>query len=170
MKRRKKQNYILRNIVIVTFISMLLFLISYMAHAPAIEIISPCPDTGCITPKQKPTITPFYTVTPTKYAPQGTLRGKASYYSLAGCLGCRADRLMANGEKLDDTRMTIAYNYAPMNTKVQVRNVDNGRTVDAIITDTGGFGPLGRIADLSVATRDAIGCADLCNIELVIYN
>lgn len=76
--------------------------------------------------------------------------GKVSYYSNGeGCLGCDVNEIMANGQKFDDTAMTLAFNYLPMNTRVRVTNLDNGANIIATVTDTGGFEDYGRIADLS---------------------
>lgn len=75
-------------------------------------------------------------------------KGKVSHYSRSGCLGCSATLTMANGETLDDERLTIAFNKLPMNTQVRLTNLDNGKSVIATVTDTGGFERLGRIADL----------------------
>jgi rare lipoprotein A (peptidoglycan hydrolase) len=117
----------------------------------------------------EPTATPTVTPSPTK-APikRGNVinSGNASYYSIDGCLGCNPGRIMANGEKLDDTRLTLAYNHLPMNTVVTIRNTKTGAMVRATVTDTGGFEKYNKIADLSVATRDALGCGSLCPIEI----
>jgi len=80
--------------------------------------------------------------------------GKVSHYSRAGCLGCSPTLTMANGETLSDERATIAFNQLPMNTKVLVTNLDNGRSIEALVTDTGGFESLGRIADLTPAVAN----------------
>lgn len=134
-----------------------------------VEIISPCPDSGCAIITQAPT--PTQTPTETPKRPQTPVSdptsGKASYYSINGCIGCNPDRIMANGERLDDNRMTVAYNHAPMNTKVIITNTKNGKTVVATVTDTGGFERHGKIADLSVATKNALGCGDVCNITIL---
>lgn len=98
--------------------------------------------------------------------PQRPIVGNASYYSIDGCVGCNINRTMANGERLDDSKLTIAYNHAPFNTKVKITNTKTGNYVWATITDRGGFEPLGKIADLSVATRDALGCGSLCPIKI----
>lgn len=118
----------------------------------------------CPPPTEKPQI-PEATTSPN--APQAPVSGKATYYSVAGCIGCDDNRIMANGERLDDTRATLAYNHAPLNTWVTVKNIGTGQTVRALITDRGGFERLGKIADLSVATKEAIGCGDICNIKLI---
>lgn len=76
-------------------------------------------------------------------------RGRASHYSEAGCVGCRADRLMANGQRFDENAFTLAFMRFPLNTKVLVTNLDNGLSARALVTDTGGFESMGRIADLS---------------------
>jgi len=82
--------------------------------------------------------------------------GKVSHYSVAGCLGCSPTLTMANGETLSDDRPTIAFNHLPMNTKVKITNLDNGKSVIATVTDTGGFEKYNRIADLTPAVYGAI--------------
>ena len=93
--------------------------------------------------------------------------GIASYYSVAGCVGCREDLLMANGVKFDEDAMTLAFNWLPLNTKVKVINTLTGESMNAVVTDTGGFNELGRIADLSKGLKEAINCTDLCPVEVV---
>jgi rare lipoprotein A (peptidoglycan hydrolase) len=92
--------------------------------------------------------------------------GTASYYSEDGCLGCSPTLRMANGETFKDTGYTIAFNWLPMNTWVQVTNSDTGDTTYARVTDTGGVNKLGRIADLSPAVKDAINCSSLCKVKV----
>jgi rare lipoprotein A (peptidoglycan hydrolase) len=99
--------------------------------------------------------------------------GEASYYSRKGCLGCSKNMIMANGQALDDSRLTIAMptgvvrKYKLLNTRVTVRNITTGDRVSAIVTDTGGFAKYGRVADLSVAVKRAVRCGDLCQVEIV---
>lgn len=93
-------------------------------------------------------------------------KGKASYYSRAGCLGCSSNMIMKNGQPLDDAKLTLAFNKLPMGSKVLVKNIENGKTVVAEVTDTGGFERHGKIADLTIATRDAIECASTCDVEI----
>ena len=54
----------------------------------------------------------------------------------------------ANGETYDMEAMTAAHKELPFNTRVQVENLDNGRTVEVRINDRGPFVD-GRIIDLS---------------------
>jgi rare lipoprotein A (peptidoglycan hydrolase) len=105
--------------------------------------------TPTVVKKAKPVVKPSIKVVKS----QGTgnsvsWKGKVSHYSRSGCLGCSATLTMANGETLDDERLTIAFNKLPMNTQVRLTNLDNGKSVVATVTDTGGFEKLGRIADL----------------------
>ncbi len=74
---------------------------------------------------------------------------------------------MANGEELDDTKITVAYNHHPLNRFVKVTNMKTGASVQAKVSDTGGFERHNRIIDLSVATKEAIGCTDLCEVGVV---
>lgn len=98
-----------------------------------------------------PTIEPSPTPTPT---PKILKQGYVSHYSVDGCLGCREDRLMRNGEKLDDTKPTVAINGVKMNTWVKITNTDNGKSIEAKVTDTGGFGKYDRVADLTPAVYE----------------
>jgi len=101
-----------------------------------------------------------------------TLFGPASYYSESGCLGCSPTLTMANGQRLDDGRKTIALTpaivrtYKLLNKKVILQNRTTGKHTVAVVTDTGGFARYGRIADLSVATKFAIGCSSLCQVSI----
>ena len=98
------------------------------------------------------------------------LIGIASYYSIAGCLGCNPNFIMANGARLNDSNLTVALtpaNYRAFKNKtVKITNLSNKKYVYAKVTDSGGFGNLGRVADLSLATKKAIGCNDLCRVEV----
>lgn len=96
----------------------------------------------------------------------GALLGRASYYTTQGCLGCRDDLLMANGEVLDDNRRTVAYNKAPLGTLLLITNTKNGASTVAEVTDTGGFEKYGKIIDLSLATKNALGCSGDCPVMI----
>ena len=98
-------------------------------------------------------------------------KGEASFYSMDGCIGCRVDRKMANGETLDDTKLTVA--LVPddfkeyKNKTVIVENLANNKKIEAKVTDSGGFKKYKRVADLSLATKNAIDCEDLCQVKIV---
>ena len=91
------------------------------------------------------------------------MEGQASYYSVAGCLGCDPNVIMANGQPLNDNALTIAVGadkkqYVGYNARVT--NLATGQSVVARITDTGGFyqAKYGyRVADLTIGTKTAIG-------------
>lgn len=103
---------------------------------------------------------------PTIYAGKSWL-GKVSHYSRSGCLGCSTNMTMANGQPLDDSRATIAFNWLPMNSKVLITNLDNGKSIEAVVTDTGGFNALNRIADLTPAVSNYLGTiTDVTNIKI----
>jgi len=108
-------------------------------------------------------------------------KGYVSSYGegYGNCLGCtpRYDQngqlwyQMANGERLDDARFTIAFfdlSLIPLNSRVSVTNLTNGKSTGAVVTDTGGFMECcDRIADLSIATAQAIEAkTDLDLIEI----
>jgi rare lipoprotein A (peptidoglycan hydrolase) len=98
--------------------------------------------------------------------------GIASFYSENGCIGCDEDLIMANGDRLKDDKFTIAMlpdtvkQNKLLNTIVKVTNNKNGKSIYALVSDTGGFGKLNRIADLSKATKDFIECSDLCYVTI----
>jgi rare lipoprotein A (peptidoglycan hydrolase) len=135
-----------------------------------VKIISPRSEIGQSAETQGVTPTPIYFTTPTPTATptplQRPTRGKASYYSREGCLGCSDTLTMANGEVLDDTKLTVAYNHAPLNSTITITNTKTNKSVVARVTDRGGFERHGKIIDLSVATKQAIGCGDVCNVIL----
>lgn len=98
------------------------------------------------------------------------LSGEASYYSENGCLGCSPTLTMANGERLDDSKLTMALvpemfaKYKNMNLKVI--NQANNQEVIVKVTDSGGFAKYNRVADLSLATKQALGCNDICQVTI----
>ena len=125
-----------------------IFIITLLLLPKNEKIISPIPE-------DEPVMTASPTPQPTA-KPTRTWKGKVSHYSVAGCLGCSPTLTMANGEKLDDNKMTIAFNWLPMNSRVRITNLDNGKSVVATVTDTGGFNRLGRIADLVPAVANEL--------------
>ncbi len=94
-----------------------------------------------------------------------TLQGEASYYSRAGCLGCNPARIMANGQPLNDGALTMAIGADKkhlVGRKARVTSLATGKSATVTITDTGGFHQARyghRVADLTVATKQAIGMA-----------
>jgi rare lipoprotein A (peptidoglycan hydrolase) len=122
------------------------------------KIVSPIPEN-------------YHPVNPTVYS-KVTLKGTASYYSESGCLGCSKTLTMANGERLDDSKLTIAMTpktvkkYKLLNKVVTIKNVKSNAVTEAKVTDTGGFEKYSRIADLSVAVKRSIRCSDLCEVEI----
>ena len=92
-----------------------------------------------------------------------TMEGEASYYSRAGCLGCNAARTMANGQPLNDGALTMAIGADKkhlVGRTATVTNLVTGQTAQVTITDTGGFHQAQyghRVADLTIATKQAIG-------------
>lgn len=93
------------------------------------------------------------------------LEGEASYYSRAGCLGCDPNVIMANGQPLNDNALTMAIGADKKHLvghQARVTSLATGKSVQVRITDTGGFykAKYGhRVADLTIATKTAIGMA-----------
>jgi rare lipoprotein A len=74
------------------------------------------------------------------------MRGEASFYA-----DFFEGRKTANGEKYDPSEFTAASRTLPMDTRVRIRRVDNGKTVVVRVNDRGPFGKRSRIFDLSKA-------------------
>lgn len=74
--------------------------------------------------------------------------GKASWYEFTG--------RTASGEPADPDGLTAAHPTLPFGTRVQVKNLRNGRTVEVRVNDRGPHTG-GRIIDLSRAAARAIG-------------
>ncbi|MGE8496258.1 MAG: septal ring lytic transglycosylase RlpA family protein [Pseudomonas sp.] len=76
--------------------------------------------------------------------------GKASYY------GARHHgNKTANGERFDQNALTAAHRNLPFGTRVQVTNLNNGKSVVVRINDRGPFAK-GRIIDLSRRAAEQI--------------
>lgn len=95
------------------------------------------------------------------------LIGLASFYSIAGCLGCSSNFIMANGERLNDSKLTVAYNRVPLNSYIGIINRSNLKYTIAKVTDRGGYEKHGKIIDLSLATKNILGCKDICYVEII---
>ena len=100
---------------------------------------------------------------------QGTgsqvFRGYVSIYApkLGSCLGCQtywengqAYWIRADGSRFVDD-YGIAFNQLPLGTHISLRNIANGKSIGAVVKDTGGFEKYNRIADLTPTVADAIG-------------
>lgn len=81
--------------------------------------------------------------------------GYATYYDRSGCVGCRKDRVMANGDKLNDNALTIASNQInfPLNTMFQITCLTTGHVVNVMFSDYGG----NDLLDLTPAVARALG-------------
>jgi rare lipoprotein A (peptidoglycan hydrolase) len=91
------------------------------------------------------------------------LEGEASFYSRNGCLGCNPGRIMANGQPLNDNALTMAIGADKkhlVGRQAKVTSLATGQSTVVTITDTGGFYQAkygNRVADLTIATKQAIG-------------
>jgi rare lipoprotein A (peptidoglycan hydrolase) len=68
-------------------------------------------------------------------------------------------------ERFDQDALTAAHLELPFNTIVEVKNLANGQVKNIRINDDGPH-VAGRIIDLSRGSKNALGCPDLCNVEL----
>ena len=98
--------------------------------------------------------------TPLKSAKGYKARGLASFY------GKRFhNRKTSNGERYNMHSMTAAHPTLPFNTRLQVKNVKNGRTVVVRINDRGPFFSK-RIIDLSSAAASRLGITSISVVEI----
>ena len=112
-------------------------------------LLSACAQSGAV---QKTDLTDDSAAKPSRAArsaPAGAASvGIASYYSYPG--------RTANGERYDPKQLTAAHRTLPFGTKLQVTNVNSGRSVVVRVNDRGPF-IRGRIVDLSVSAARALG-------------
>lgn len=89
-------------------------------------------------------------------APAATSGSQAKQVGLATWYGKKfAGKRTANGERFDPNAYTAAHRTLPFGTWVEVRRIENGKTVRVRINDRGPFGHAKRIIDLSErAARD----------------
>lgn len=123
---------------------------------------SPITEPSAIPPKKKPATKTVKTAAKKLDQPL-VLQGEASYYSWDGCLGCNPLRVMANGQQLNDNALTMAIGADKsylVGHRARVTHLATEQSVDVLITDTGGFYQSkygSRVADLTIATKNAIG-------------
>ena len=86
--------------------------------------------------------------------------GLASWYG-----GKFHGRRTASGERYDKRALTAAHRTLPFQTRVKVRNLENGRELVVRITDRGPFAK-GRIIDLSQASAQALGVRGLARVSV----
>lgn len=95
-----------------------------------------------------------------------TYSGKMSYYSVRTNGGSRT----ASGEPLRDNGATAAHRSLPFGTKVEVTNLNNGKSETVRITDRGPF-IAGRVIDVSIGTArklDFVGSGVApCRVEVL---
>jgi rare lipoprotein A len=92
--------------------------------------------------------------------------GIASYYARKF-----QNRKTASGERLNNKSMTAAHKSLPFGTKVIVKNLNNGKSVQVRINDRGPFVE-GRIIDLTRAAFSQIANLDkgLTKVEISVVN
>lgn len=91
--------------------------------------------------------------------PEAT-RGREAGWSDEGEISYYADkfhgRKTASGKRFDKNAFTAAHRSLPFGTRLEVTNLENGKTVTVEVTDRGPFAE-GRILDLSPAAARQIG-------------
>jgi rare lipoprotein A len=79
-------------------------------------------------------------------------------------------RLTASGERFDEHKLTAAHRTLPLDTKVKVTNLENGKSIEVKVNDRGPYIP-GRVLDLSTQAAKMLGMEKeglaLVRIEIV---
>lgn len=86
--------------------------------------------------------------------------GTASYYG-PGFHGKKT----ANGETYNMYGNSCAHRTLPLGSKITVTNLATGKQVATRVNDRGPF-ISGRILDMSVGLKNALGCGDLCSVKI----
>lgn len=85
--------------------------------------------------------------------------GTASWYDIESCLREGTSGICANGQRLDDTKLTCASWDYPFGARLKITNLNNYKSVIVTVTDRGPSKKLyrkGRIIDLSKAAFSSI--------------
>jgi rare lipoprotein A (RlpA)-like double-psi beta-barrel protein len=76
----------------------------------------------------------------------------------------------ASGEHFDQRKLTAAHRTLPLDTKIKVTNLENGKTIEVKVNDRGPYIP-GRVLDLSTQAAKMLGMEKeglaLVRIEIV---
>jgi rare lipoprotein A len=90
----------------------------------------------------------------TYLAKEHRLTGKASYY---GPEYGRQVRYTASGQLYNQKKLTVAHLTLPFGTRILVKNVSNGKAVEATVTDRGPAKRTNRILDCSTEIARRLG-------------
>ncbi|MFD2937222.1 septal ring lytic transglycosylase RlpA family protein [Spirosoma flavum] len=104
----------------------------------------------------------FSSINPAEALPSLIQKGKASFYSKKF-----NGRKTAYGERVSAESLEGAHRHLPLNTLVEVTNLDNQRSVIVRINDRGPFSK-GRVIDLTHAAAHALGMVSkgIANVSL----
>ncbi len=104
----------------------------------------------------------FGNINPAEALPSLIQKGKASFYSKKF-----NGRKTAYGERVSAESLEGAHRHLPLNTLVEVTNLDNQRSVIVRINDRGPFSN-GRVIDLTHAAAHALGMISkgIANVSL----
>lgn len=91
-----------------------------------------------------------------------TQQGKASWYG-----GKHHGKKTASGERYNMHSNTIAHKTLPFGTRVEITNLDNGKTTVGVVRDRGPY-IHGRVADVSYKIAQEIGLikTGVCNVKI----
>lgn len=124
--------------------------VKYLTFAAVLLLLTGCSVKVIDTEQMHRATMKTYTVGGVIYQPQNVIKGQTEV-GIASWYGPDFHgRLTSNGEKYDMHSLTAAHKTMPMNTIVEVLNLENGKKAEVRINDRGPF-VSGRIIDLSKA-------------------
>jgi rare lipoprotein A len=88
---------------------------------------------------------------------------KVSWYDCAKPGQCSKSKITASGKRFNPNGLTAAHRTLPFGTKLRITH--KGRSVVVTVNDRGPF-VHGRHLDLSRAAARALGCHDVCTMEM----
>lgn len=117
-----------------------------------ILVVSACETAAPPAPSPAPTVVapaPAPPPEPRLYSEEG----RASWYGIN-----HHGKKTASGQPFDKNALTAAHRTLPLDTRLRVTNLENGRSVEVVVNDRGPFVD-GRLIDVSEAAARALGFA-----------
>jgi 3D (Asp-Asp-Asp) domain-containing protein len=154
-------HWFLKLLVITVGVMVIIYVLCWFyERQPEPTFVSPIPESKVVV-KQVMAVEPY-------------LEGIATWYGtgIDECLGCNPKRIMANGKLLNDSALTVACGVGgscrmfPLGSKVKIINLGNMMTVDAIVTDTGGFTKYNRVLDVTKLVRDSLNMEGMAKVRV----
>ncbi|MGY6274068.1 septal ring lytic transglycosylase RlpA family protein [Methylomonas sp. MgM2] len=105
-----------------------------------------------------------YRVKGKRYTPLSSASGYKEV-GVASRYGAKKGKHTASGKRFNPSGLTAAHKTLPIQSKVRVTNLKNGRSVDVVIDDRGPFAG-NRLIDLSQGAAERIGLRGLAEVKV----